>query len=131
MEFKNVLSSDCPDINVQDIIEDKIFFRVTKNSPPNDGDFIPVWFLRKNKKNLDECISKGLSISEKIEDAQVLIESIPNLGEYIYSGKVICQEEGIVKKTPSRRNPSHRTWYPLVNTDEKIIFNEFKVKVEL
>jgi len=87
--------------------------------------------LRKNKKNLEECISKGLSISEKIEDAQVLIESIPNLGEYIYSGKVIYQEDGIVKETPSCRNPSHRTWYPLIHTDEKVIFNEFKVKVKL
>jgi len=47
MTYKNNLPDNCPCSDTENIEESKIFFRVTKNSPPNDSDFIPLWFEKK------------------------------------------------------------------------------------
>lgn len=101
-------------------MEDKKFFRIVKKSPPQDGDFIPTWF--SNPRNINECQERGLSISEKCEDAQKTMKAFKRLGKYIYSGIIRYKVDGIVKRTPSSNNPTHRTWYPYVDTNEIEIF---------
>lgn len=123
MEFKHDLPSDCPDKNKTTIGEDRIFFRIVKNFPPTDEDFIPLWFSNKFSK-AKECLARGVSITEKLEDIKAVIKAFPNTfgsDSKIVQGKVKYEEHGIVKLTPNT-NPSHRTWYPLDITDEKDIF---------
>lgn len=120
--FKNALPSDnCPEKEVENIEDNRKYYRRTKNKPPTSDDFIPTWFI--NPRNMNECKEKGVSISENYSDA-VALKQFPQLGKYIYSGIIYYEIHGIVKNTPSSTNPSHRTWYPYEGINEADIFNE-------
>ena|GEM_PF-6136955 len=124
MNFKNDLPENCPDRDIKSIEEDRLFYRVSKNTPPTEDDFIPLWFSRKMASD-KECMAKGISVSEDIDDAKRLIKMFKNMGKYIYGGIIIYKKDGIVSLTPNYKNPSHRTWYPYHDTNE---INIFKIK---
>lgn len=123
MTFKNELPEGCPDESIQDIPGTQTFYRSTKNSPPQDIDFIPVWHTSRRVAH-QECLQKGLSVSQELKDIQAVLKQFKKIGKYIYCGMIHYKVDGIVKMTPSQKNPSHRTWYPYKDTDEKAIFSQ-------
>lgn len=120
LDYKNDLPLNCPDSQIKEIHDSKRFYRVTHSVPPLDDDFIPTWHL--GYKNRPECPSKGISIFEKLEDSIAAMKQFKKLGKYIYSGIIRYKVDGIVQLTPTDDRPSHRTWYPYQDTDEKAIF---------
>jgi hypothetical protein len=81
--------------------------------------------LNPKRKVNSKCLAKGISLYEDFEDAISAIQHFTNIGKYIYSGIIRYRVDGIVQITKGNE-PSHRTWYPYIETDEKSLFKDFK-----
>lgn len=92
---------DCPPKEVENA--NGLYFRVTKNCPPTVDDFKSHEEMGKQQGG-DECVRRGLSVFEKIEDARHLIQIFPKIGSHVYSAQ-LQPKDGKIKSTPSRNHP--------------------------
>jgi len=136
--FKYGLSPNCPQIFIQqgDLHESEysiFYFRVTKNSPPNDKDFVPQLFLsefnsRKKKFEKEEkfaelCQMASISILPSEKEANKLMRKFKNIGKYIYKG-IVLKTHGLLLDSPSSSFPSHCSFYSYAEINEQTIFAE-------
>ena len=121
MHYKNGLPTNCPDPVKEVITDDRKFYRATNDAPPTDEDFIPLWQQGKITDSRKECMARGISIYENLEDIIATMKQFGKIGKYVYSGIIRYKIDGIVQITHGFK-PSHRTWYPYEDTDEKNIF---------
>lgn len=134
-KFKYPIIEGCPDKYLRENADESYYFRITKNNPPTEEDFIPLYVSNENyaKKRKESCEKKkdnkclclmcGLSLFKKKEEAKFMMNRYPRLGRFLFRG-YIKMEYGVLKASPNRDNPSHHTWYPFEGTSEMDIFIE-------
>ena len=90
---------------------DSTVFRLCKNNPPSNNDFIPYVILYPERNFIgQECQSCGVSVYNDIEDIKSLRKIHKGLRkQYICSGQ-ITQKTGLALATPVKGN-SHTTWW--------------------
>lgn len=136
--FKYDLSPNCPQIFIKKrgLHESEysiFYFRVTKNSPPNDKDFVPQLFLsefdwRKKKLEKEEkfaelCQMASISILPSESEANRLMRKFKNIGKYIYKG-IVSKKDGLLLGSPSFHFPNHCSFYSYAEINEQNIFAE-------
>lgn len=136
-EYKYELPAECPKKMFSAGYEEGEYgldyFRITKNNPPAEEDFVPHYFLRRKRglrkkleksgKVIDLCRMAGLSVLQNQNEAIRLMKKYPQLGRYIWKG-TIKEEHGLLLRTSSKEWPSHYTFYACKGIKEKSIFNE-------
>jgi len=132
--FKYPVIEGCPEKYLKENVDkDGFYFRITKNNPPENADFIPHYISQERvhilmKKNYEKkndyrhlCLMCGLSLFRNEREAILLMKRYPKLGRYLFKGYIKI-EYGVLKASPNRERPSHHTWYPFEGVDEKDIF---------
>lgn len=108
----------CPPKEAEDA--DGLYFRIGKSNPPADNDFKSHEEMGKQLGG-DECMRRGLSVFGEIEDARHLMHIFPKIGSYVYSAQ-LQPKDGKIKPTPSRKHPSHITWWPYSGIERASLF---------
>jgi len=136
--FKYALPNGCPEslIKAKGLKEGEYgveYFRISKNSPPNEEDFIHLFFLARcsnkvnnMKKNNDcsgLCQMASASILKTEDDAKRLIGKFKKMGKYIFCG-IITKNDGLILDTPSNDSPSHCSFFVYTDVNENEIFKQ-------
>lgn len=135
--FKYALPENCPKsfINAKQLNAGAYgvkYFRIAKEHPPNEADFIPQFFLprcsekvQKMKREGDYaglCQMASASLLKTENDAMKLINKFKKMGKYIFHG-VISHNDGLIMSSPSRDFPSHCSFFVYAGVDENRIFS--------
>ena len=130
-KFKYPVIDSCPDKYLKYNADSSYYYRITKNNPPENSDFLPQYMDKKFQKRRKSCEKKkdnyclclmcGLSLFKNEEEAKLMMKRFPNMGRFLFKG-YIKMEYGVLKASPSKEKPSHHTWYPFDGVDEKNIF---------
>lgn len=114
MSYRETLPEGCPPDAGEEIAVSREVFRLVRGNPPTLEDFKSQ---RAEKPNavfkVSECQSRGLSVFTERRDSERALK-LPTL-----RGRSICRLRlgsgaGRIQKTGQ---PSHHTWWPLVEFD--------------
>lgn len=114
MTYREPLPEGCPPDEAEEIVELIVVFRLVRNNPPTDDDFMSQRAEKPNQKfNASECIARGVSVFKDRAAAERMSKA-RNL-----RGTMVCQVTlnrgaGRIQRTGSR---SHYTWWPLADFD--------------
>ncbi len=110
------LPEDCPPEESEYINETRIVFRLVRNDPPTDDDFMSQRAQRPNRRfRVSECQARGLSVHSDV-NASRAIQKLPRMR---MQGMKVCRVvldsgAGRIQKTGGHY---HYTWWPLANFD--------------
>ena len=91
-------------------------FRIAKNDPPVDADFLTYHELRINRG--DAIRRRGLSVYRDVSDAEHVSRAFRNIGKIITKA-TLQADHGKTKQTGT---PTHTTWWPYVEVDRRALF---------
>ena len=116
MHYREPLPERCPPEESEEIVADRIVYRVVRNNPPIADDFksrraeCPV-----TKFAVSECLARGVSVHADHSST----ENVMRLPKYKKRG-IVCLvklEKGAGKIQKTGANPSHHTWWPYADYD--------------
>ena len=107
VEYEHELPDGCPPADAVD--SDGSFYATHRNDPPGDDDFRTA-AERGAFPRGDACERHGNSIMERVEDALHLCRLHPDLHRYVSRGQ-LQPDYGVVSITPTKRFPSHHTFW--------------------
>lgn len=117
--FPAAFPPNCPPSDAEDATG--IFYRLVKNVPPLESDFLSWHELGKTDRG-SPCERAGLSVFREMEDAQHYARAIPSIGKHVATA-TLSGSDGKIKNTPRHPNgQSHCTWWPYQNVDRKAAF---------
>lgn len=108
MTYDLNLPADCPLASVEEFVG--IAYRAVQTNPPTQDDLLTYLELDKAKK-VDDCKRGSVSLYEKFEDAQHLIETRPYVGKFVASVTLTTAHGKVSKPTSS----GHIDWWPYKN----------------
>ena len=110
-QFPDYFIEGCPPNDAKS--EEVLVYRMTKNNPATEKDFLPHIILHPNKKDLKtNILAYGISVFRDFDEMDKYRKSIPGMRKMKYNayGKT-TKESGVVKSTPNKKNKSHMTWW--------------------
>ena len=108
--YREGLPDGCPPPDAEEIVGEKICYRLVRNDPPTDDDFRSQRTLEPNRDfGVSECRARGLSVFMQPADAARAASLSRNLQGAKVARMTLEQGAGYIKKTGSR---SHHTWWP-------------------
>jgi hypothetical protein len=134
--FKYTLPDSCPESFINDkglnVGEYGVeYFRISKESPPDEEDFIPLFFLPRCSHRVKEkmqkndypglCQMASTSILKTKEDAIRLTRKFKKMGKYIFCG-IITNDDGLILVSPSKDSPNHCSFFVYIDANESRIF---------
>lgn len=115
MTYREPLPEGCPPDAAEEIVSERVVFRLVRNDLPTDDDFRSRRAEKPTDQlNADECIARGMSVFSRRESAEVARSRFNDL-----EGTLVCQvtlDEGAghIQQTRSRH---HHTWWPFADFD--------------
>jgi hypothetical protein len=114
MSFREPLPANCPPLEAEAVVADRVVFRLVRTAPPTLDDFRSQ---REEKPDtifrVSECQARGLSVHVDRSDSEKATR-LPAL-----RSRLICRvrlEEGAGSILQTGRW-SHHTWWPLADFD--------------
>ncbi len=86
-------------------------FRLIKENPATEFDFLSYFERFPSKPNHDECKSRGLSVCKTVEDLKELQKAVPALRDRVIAEANLATGMGLLKNTPSKNCTGHCTWW--------------------
>ena len=113
--FREQLPAGCPPQTAEEIVSEKICYRLVRNALPKDEDFRSQRALQPNRDfNLSECRVRGLSVFTQQADAERAAMRSRNLRGAQVARLALSPGAGYIKQTGMR---SHHTWWPYFEFD--------------
>ncbi len=110
--YREELPEQCPPAEALKIETDICVFRLVKNSPAAEEDFMSQRALSPNAKfRVDECIARGLSVWVTQTEAENA-RKLPKLRTMSVCRVRLCAGAGKLMQT---FKPDHRTWWPFAS----------------
>ena len=113
MTYREPFPDDCPPDEAEEITSPRLIYRLVRNNPPTDQDFVSQ---RPDRvfRNISECQARGLSVRTNLDSAMEL------RGLRTMRGTMLCQvrldySAGRIMQTGE--DPHHSTWWPLADYD--------------
>ncbi len=110
VRYREELPPGCPPKAAEEIVGERICYRLVQNAPPRDEDFRSQRALQPNRDfNISECQVRGLSVFMQSADAERAATQNRNLRGTKVAKLTLEQGAGYIQQTGSR---SHHTWWP-------------------
>lgn len=88
-------------------------YRITKNNPALESDFVPQRFMNNSRRLPPGVNFYGISVLTSVEGAKRLLLRYPGIGSFIHSGHIDPPTHGFLINCREREN--HKDWYPKKN----------------
>jgi hypothetical protein len=116
MTYREPLPDDCPPDEADEITSPRVVYRLVRNNPPADEDFISQRAQRPDRvfRNINECQARGLSVRTDLDSAVELT------GLRTMRDRMLCQVQlahGAGRIMQTGEDPHHSTWWPLADYD--------------
>lgn len=113
MKFPSCFPENCPPEDA--ISKELLVYRMTKNNPATEEDFIPYIELypKKFESLKNNALAYGVSVFEDFSEMDKYRKAIPGLRKnlkHTACGYTI-KESGVIKSTPSENKSTHLTWW--------------------
>lgn len=116
MSFMEPLPDACPPAESEEVLTERVVYRLVRGNPPGLSDFRSQRAERPNAvfKEVSECLACGVSVQADRSECERL-SKLPNL-----RGRMICcvrMVGGAGRIMQTFNNPSHHTWWPYATYD--------------
>ncbi len=115
MQFMEPLPDACPPPTAEEVVGERIVYRMVRDESPQLSDFASQRALRPHAHfDVDECIARGVSVlSDRNTCANLL--KLKTFKRHRVCRVRLAEGAGRIQKTFS--NPSHHTWWPYADYD--------------
>ena len=114
MSYREPLPEDCPPEAAEEIVADRILFRLVKTLPPSEVDFKSQRALRPEARfDVPECLARGLSVDTERAGIEKTAR-LPHFKKRRICAIRVGPGAGRLQQT---FQPTHHTWWPLADFD--------------
>jgi hypothetical protein len=114
MSFREPLPQNCPPAESQEILEERVVFRLVNSSPAKLDDFQSLRALRPEAVfPFPECVARGLSVHADLTDSEKT-RKLPRFKNALICRVQLTNGAGQIQQT---FRPTHHTWWPLAAFD--------------
>jgi hypothetical protein len=110
MSFREPLPNGCPPSESEQVLSDRVVFRLVRNNPPTEDDFrSQLSEGRSAVLAISECLNRGVSVFERQSDCEKT-QKLPRFRSSLVCRVQLKNGAGHIQQT---FKPSHHTWWPL------------------